>query len=60
MFPKDWDADRIQAEVDAAWNSPGKVVDAKGHWEATTPSGVAVEGWIKPNTTAYPVYNPTK
>ena len=60
MFPKDWDAERIQAEVDAAWNSPGKTVDQDGKWHAETPSGVPVEGWIEPKTTAYPVYNPTK
>jgi YD repeat-containing protein len=55
MFPKDWDATRIQQEVDAAWNDPNKVVTGK-QWTSFTPSGVKVQGYISPRTTVYPVY----
>ena len=57
MFPKHWDAARIQSEVDAAWNSPDKVVTG-AKWSAFTPSGVKVEGFISPRTTVYPLYQP--
>ncbi|ASA57853.1 hypothetical protein BSQ33_19200 [Vibrio gazogenes] len=55
MFPKDWDETRVKVEVDAAWNSPNKIVDGD-FWSSTTPSGVKVEGYISPRTTVYPVY----
>lgn len=56
MFPKDWTAERITAELDAAWNSPTKT--KKGDkWSALTPSGVRVEGYLAPRVTAYPVYS---
>jgi Hemagglutinin repeat/Bacterial EndoU nuclease len=57
MFPKDWTADRIKVEVDAAWNSPTKVVSGD-YWSAMTPSGVKVEGWLSPRVTAFPVKKP--
>jgi len=57
MFPKNWDAERIQSEVDAAWNSPNKVVNGS-KWSSFTPSGVKVEGFISPRTTVYPVHQP--
>ncbi len=56
MFPKDWTAERITNELDAAWNSPTKT--KKGEkWSALTPSGVRVEGYLAPRVTAYPVYS---
>jgi hypothetical protein len=56
MFPKDWAKDRIKMEVDVAWNN--KKVSPKGKWEAKTPSGVNIEGWIDgEKVTAYPIYN---
>jgi hypothetical protein len=56
MFPKDWSAERITTELDAAWNSPTKT--KKGEkWSALTPSGVRVEGYLAPRVTAYPVYS---
>lgn len=56
MFPKDWTAERITTELDAAWNSPTKT--KKGEkWSALTPSGVRVEGYLAPRVTAYPVYS---
>jgi hypothetical protein len=36
MFPKDWDEIRVKTEVDAAWNSPNKVVDGD-FWSSTAP-----------------------
>ncbi|SFM63091.1 EndoU domain-containing protein [Rugamonas rubra] len=57
MFPKNWDASRIQSEVDAAWNSPNRVVSGN-KWSSFTPSGVKVEGYVSPRTTVYPVHQP--
>lgn len=57
MFPKDWDAIRIQSEIDAAWNSKNKIINGN-KWISFTPSGVKVEGFISPRTTVYPIYQP--
>lgn len=57
MFPADWDAARIQMEVDAAWNSPQKVINGN-KWESFTPSGVKVAGFLTPRVTVFPVYQP--
>ncbi len=57
MFPKNWDAARIQAEVDSAWNSPSKTVNPKtGQWTAKSDSGVMIGGYTNPRATAYPIY----
>ncbi len=56
MFPKTWTAERVSAELDAAWNSPNKTVRGD-KWSALTPSGVRVEGYTAPRVTAYPVYS---
>lgn len=56
MFPKTWTAERVSAELDAAWNSPHKTVRGD-KWSALTPSGVRVEGYTAPRVTAYPVYS---
>lgn len=58
MFPKDWDEARIRAEVTSAWESKGKKIYPNGKWEAKTPSGIKVEGWLNPRKTAYPIYEP--
>ena len=52
MFPKDWSADKIKSEVEAAFSS--KVVEGK-KWSGVTPSGVKVEGYISPKVTVYPL-----
>ena len=51
MFPDSWTTDRIKVEVDAAFQNR-TVVGNK--WFGTTPSGVQVEGFLKPKTTVYP------
>jgi hypothetical protein len=56
MFPKDWTAERITSELDAAWNSPTKTKRGE-KWSALTPSGVRVEGYLAPRVTAYPGYS---
>lgn len=56
MFPKAWNAERVQSELDAAWNSPNKTIRGD-KWSALTPSGVRVEGYTAPRVTAYPVYS---
>lgn len=55
MFPRDWSEARIKDEVEAAFNSPNRVV-VGDKWISTTPSGVRVEGYIQPRTTVYPIY----
>jgi filamentous hemagglutinin len=55
MFPKNWDAPRIQLEVEGAWNSPNKVVIGD-KWMSYTPSGVKVEGFLTPRVTVFPKY----
>lgn len=56
MFPKDWTAEQVVSEVNAAWFSPTKTVRGD-KWSALTPSGVRVEGYLEPRVTAYPVYS---
>jgi filamentous hemagglutinin len=53
MFPDSWSADRIKVEVDAAYNNK-TVVGNK--WSGITPSGVVVEGFLKPKATVYPKF----
>jgi hypothetical protein len=55
MFPKNWTEAQIKAEVDAAWNSPNKVVSGT-KWQSVTPSGVKVSGYTTPRTTVFPIY----
>jgi hypothetical protein len=56
MFPKDWPAEQVVSEVNAAWFSPTKTIRGD-KWSALTPSGVRVEGYLEPRVTAYPVYS---
>jgi hypothetical protein len=56
MFPKDWTAEQVVSEVNAAWFSPTKTIRGE-KWSALTPSGVRVEGYLEPRVTAYPVYS---
>lgn len=51
LFPDSWSPARIRFEVDAAFQNR-TIVGNK--WTGTTPSGVRVEGYIKPKTTVYP------
>ncbi|STZ07685.1 p120 [Moraxella caprae] len=61
MFPETWTADRVKVEVDYAYQhkithpDPNKAKN--GMWYGKTPSGVAVEGFLTPKTTVYPLYN---
>ncbi|MNM39923.1 Ribonuclease [compost metagenome] len=51
LFPDSWTANRIKVEVDAAYQNR-TIVGNK--WSGMTPSGVRVEGYIKPKTTVFP------
>lgn len=53
MFPDSWSAERVKAEIDAAYQT--KTVNGN-MWSGTTPSGVNVRGYLSPKTTAYPIY----
>jgi len=59
MFPKDWSASRIQAEVDSAWNNPSKKIIGD-RWSAISNSGVEITGFTKPRATAFPIYKGKK
>ena len=59
MFPKNWDAAKIQSEIDSAWADPKRVI-LDNKWSGTSSSGVKIEGFIQPRTTAYPIYSGSK
>jgi filamentous hemagglutinin len=56
MFPRDWSASKIQAEIDSAWAKRMDVVGSSNKWTAQSNSGVWIEGFKEPRATAYPVY----
>ena len=56
MFPKDWDAQKVQAEIDSAWASQRPHPEDKNKWIGTSSSGIEIEGYKQPRTTAYPLY----
>jgi len=56
MFPKDWSATKIQAEVDSAWARRTDVVGDSRKWTGKSDSGAWIEGYKEPRATAYPVY----
>lgn len=57
MFPKDWDAQRVQAEIESAWAKRVPHIDGtKGKWEGLSSSGVKMEGYESPRATAYPIH----
>lgn len=51
MFPDSWTSNRIKVEVDHAYKN--RIVNGN-KWYGTTPSGVKVEGFLLPKTTAFP------
>ncbi|MDO9437887.1 MAG: EndoU domain-containing protein [Hydrogenophaga sp.] len=54
MFPSNWNASKIQAEIDSAWVAPDRTtVGTK--WSGTSKSGVRIEGYTTPRATAFPV-----
>jgi hypothetical protein len=55
MFPKDWDAQRVQAEIESAWASQRPHPEDKNKWIGTSDSGIQIEGYRQPRTTAYPL-----
>ena len=58
MFPKDWNATKIQTQVDSAW---GKKIDLPNNrWEGRSNSGVLITGYKEPRATAFPVYEGKK
>jgi hypothetical protein len=56
MFPKDWDAQRVQVEIEHAWNNQIPTSDSN-KWSGKSASGLTVEGYLSPRVTAYPVRN---
>ena len=56
MFPRNWDAKRIEAEINSAWANRKPVADNPEMWMGTSNSGVDITGYLTPRTTAFPVY----
>ena len=55
-FPKEWNAQKIEWEVNGAWNSQTFRIDDR-YWDGMSPSGVKIGGFVNPNKTlAYPIY----
>jgi hypothetical protein len=55
MFPADWSRERIVEEIDSAWNNRRPHEDPRKCIGKST-SGVIIEGYLTPRTTAFPVY----
>jgi hypothetical protein len=57
MFPKDWDAAKIQTEIESAWAM--KTIDSTdpNRWSGRSLSGITIRGYLDPRTTAFPVYS---
>ena len=61
MFPRDWDVQRVQAEIESAWAKRVPHIDGtKGKWEGLSSSGVKMEGYESPRATAYPIHGAKK
>ena len=56
MFPRDWDAQRVHAEIEHAWVSQRPHPEDKNKWVGTSTSGVEIEGYRHPRTTAFPLH----
>jgi hypothetical protein len=56
MFPTNWDAPKIQSEIDSAWARRTDVDGKPGMWKGKSDSGVEITGYKEPKTTAFPVY----
>jgi len=54
MFPKGWDAHRVQAEIESAWNNQMPTLDSN-KWSGKSASGITIEGYRSPRATAYPL-----
>ena len=57
MFPKDWDATKIQTEIESAWAVRDISVSEPKKWRGISSSGVVIEGYLQPKITAYPQRN---
>jgi hypothetical protein len=60
MFPKDWDAQRVQAEIESAWAKRTSVTNKPNMWEGKSASGITIQGYLEPRTTAFPVRSKDK
>ena len=45
MFPKDWDAQKVQVEIESAWARRTSVANQPNMWSGTSDSGV-IPGWV--------------
>ena len=54
MFPQNWDAAKIQAEVDSAWAKRSPVDGKSDMWIGQNDSGVEITGYTKPRATSFP------
>src|SRR5690606_33109378 len=54
-FPKDWDAQKVQVEIESAWARRTPVAGKPNMWSGTSDSGIKIRGYLEPQATAYPV-----
>jgi len=57
MFPKNWDAAKIQTEIESAWAVRDISASEPKKWQGISSSGIVVEGYLQPKITAYPKRN---
>ncbi|RYD98699.1 MAG: hypothetical protein EOP50_04740, partial [Sphingobacteriales bacterium] len=55
MFPRDWDTARVKTETESAWARRAPVEGQPNMWQGTSNSGVKLQGYLSPRTTAYPL-----
>lgn len=56
MFPKTWNEVKVKSEIESAWNSIDKLIEGN-KWSGTSNSGIRIEGYVQPKTTAFPIYS---
>jgi hypothetical protein len=45
----------VQAEIESAWAKRTPVTNKPNMWSGTSDSGIKIQGYLEPRTTAYPV-----
>lgn len=55
MFPKDWDAAKITAEIESAYADKKILPKDPNKWTGTSSSEVRMTGYRSPRTSVYPV-----
>ncbi len=59
MLPASWNRERIVEEINSAWKKQMPTL-MDNRWKGQSKSGLIIEGYKKPNPTAFPVYKKGK